>query len=198
MTRLITRHTNRKLYDPTARRYVPLADIVDLVVEGDSVKVVEHPSGEDATPRILAQGLVDLVKRRAQSLPADLMETLLRLAGGAKLVEANAGGLFTWFGKSRVSDITFTNNTTTKAGAGPVLRFEHVDGLTVSGNTQPVTSGSVTYISDSTNVLSSDQDRTLGGAVLAVVLVAGCGLYALRRLAARRRVSSHQGAPSAV
>jgi len=85
MPRLITRHANRKLYDPTAKRYVSLADIVDLVVSGQSVQVVEHPGGEDATPRILAQALVDLVKRRARSLPSGLMETLLRLAGGAKL-----------------------------------------------------------------------------------------------------------------
>ena len=65
----------------------------------------------------------------------------------------NAGGLATWFGKTRTADITFTNNTTTKAGAGPVLRFEHVDGLTVSGNTQPLTSGTLVSISDSTNVV---------------------------------------------
>jgi len=90
MPRLITRHANRKLYDPTARRYVSLADIVDLVVAGESVRVVEHPGGEEATPRILAQALVDLVKRRAPSLPAGLMETLLRLAGGARLPEAEA------------------------------------------------------------------------------------------------------------
>lgn len=90
MNRLITRHTNRKLYDPTAKRYVSLADIVDLVVAGESVKVVEHPGGQDATSRILAQALVDLVKRRAASLPAGLMETLLRLAGGARLPQTEA------------------------------------------------------------------------------------------------------------
>ena len=85
MPRLITRHSNRKLYDPTAKRYVSLGDIVDLVVAGESIRVVEHRGGEDATPRILAQALVDLVKRRARSLPGGLMETLLRLAGGARL-----------------------------------------------------------------------------------------------------------------
>jgi|CXWL01.1.fsa_nt_gi hypothetical protein len=90
MNRLITRHTNRKLYDPTAKRYVSLADLVDLVLAGDSIRVIEHPGGEDATTRILAQALVDLVRRRAASLPAGLMETLLRLAGGAKLPEARS------------------------------------------------------------------------------------------------------------
>lgn len=88
MPRVITRHSNRKLYDPFARRYVSLADIADLVMAGESVRVLEHPSGADATPRILALGLVDLIRRRAQSLPVGLMETLLRLAGGAKLPAA--------------------------------------------------------------------------------------------------------------
>lgn len=87
MNRLITRHQNRKLYDPSAKRYVSLADLVGLVVQGDSVRVVEHPGGEDATTRILAQALVDLVKRKAESLPAGLMESLLRLAGGSRLTE---------------------------------------------------------------------------------------------------------------
>ena len=64
----------------------------------------------------------------------------------------NFGGLATWIGKSRTSNIVFTNNTTSRAGAGAVLRFEHVDGLTVKGNVQPLTSGSLTYIYDSTNV----------------------------------------------
>ena len=90
MQRLITRHTNRKLYDPTSKRYVSLSDIAALVVAGHSVKVVEHPNAEDATPRILALALVDLIKRRAQSLPAGLMETLVRLAGGARSLPRTA------------------------------------------------------------------------------------------------------------
>jgi hypothetical protein len=62
------------------------------------------------------------------------------------------GGLYSWIGKSRTSHVVFTNNTTTKAGGGPVLRFDHVDGLTVRGNSQPVTSGSLVSIHDSTAV----------------------------------------------
>jgi polyhydroxyalkanoate synthesis repressor PhaR len=88
MTRLITRHTNRKLYDSASSRYVSLSGIVDLVMAGESVRIVEHPSGHDATPRVLAQALVDLVRRGARSLPASLMETLLRLVGGARLVQS--------------------------------------------------------------------------------------------------------------
>jgi hypothetical protein len=101
MLRLITRHANRKLYDPTAKRYVSLADIADLVVSGHSIRVVEHPGGEDATPRILAQALVDLVKRRARSLPGGLMETLVRLAGGARLPHPEATPIKDLAGRAR-------------------------------------------------------------------------------------------------
>jgi hypothetical protein len=47
--------------------------------------VREQRTGQDATARVLAQALVDLVKRRAESLPASLMESLVRLAGGGSL-----------------------------------------------------------------------------------------------------------------
>ena len=64
----------------------------------------------------------------------------------------DAGGLSTWFGKTRTAEVTFTDNVTTRAGAGPVLRFEHVDHLTVTGNVQPLTSGRLVSVADSTDV----------------------------------------------
>jgi hypothetical protein len=55
---------------------------------------------------------------------------------------------------SRRKNVVFTNNTALTAAAGPVLNFAHIDGLTVSGNIQPLTSGSLASISDCTNVVS--------------------------------------------
>jgi Right handed beta helix region len=97
----------------------------------------------------------------------------------------NAGGLYSWIGKTRTSSITFTNNTTTKAGAGPVLIFEHVDGLTVTGNTQPLTSGSLVSIRDSTNVVRDDRDQFDDIVSVGLLLVVGLGLLLARPLALR-------------
>ena len=95
-------------------------------------------------------------QRRWASTVSDLTITGNLVTGWSSLgsrQSPNAGGLSTWIGKSnRQSNVTFTNNTTTRAGAGPVLIFEHVDGLTVTGNTQPLTSGSLLTIYDTTNV----------------------------------------------
>lgn len=53
---------------------------------------------------------------------------------------------------ARRKNIVFTNNTSTVRGRGPILRFAHVDGLTVRGNHQPLSSGSLVSISDCTGV----------------------------------------------
>jgi hypothetical protein len=55
---------------------------------------------------------------------------------------------------TRRQNIAFTNNTAHGVSPGPVLYFAHVDGLTVTGNVQPLTSGSLASISDCTGVTS--------------------------------------------
>lgn len=52
----------------------------------------------------------------------------------------------------RRADIVFTDNTSLVTASGPVLTFAHVDGLTVTGNVQPLVSGGLAAISDSTAV----------------------------------------------
>jgi hypothetical protein len=52
----------------------------------------------------------------------------------------------------RRQNLFFTNNRSTVTAAGPVLRFAHVDGLTVTGNVQPISSGVLASIADSTEV----------------------------------------------
>jgi len=61
--------------------------------------------------------------------------------------------LVTIIGLARRSNIVFTNNRSLVAAAGPVLRFAHIDGLTVTGNVQPLGSGTLASITDSTNVI---------------------------------------------
>ena len=53
---------------------------------------------------------------------------------------------------TRRKNIVFTSNTGRVAAWGPVLRFAYIDGLTVTGNVQPLTSGSLASISNSTGV----------------------------------------------
>jgi Right handed beta helix region len=62
------------------------------------------------------------------------------------------GSLLTIVHLARRQNVVFTTNTSTVRATGPVLRFAHVDGLTVTGNVQPLTSGDLASITDSTGV----------------------------------------------
>ena len=65
---------------------------------------------------------------------------------------ATGTSLDTYLNVARRQNIVFTNNTSTVPVAGPVLYFAHVDGLTVTGNVQPLTSGVLASITDCTGV----------------------------------------------
>ena len=58
---------------------------------------------------------------------------------------------------TRRTKIVFTNNVSTVPSSGPyngpILNFAHVDGLTVTGNVQPLSSGELIRIIDSTGIL---------------------------------------------
>ena len=54
----------------------------------------------------------------------------------------------------RKQRIVFTNNQSNAMSSGPVLLFANIDGLTVTGNVQPLSSGSIDRITNSTAVVS--------------------------------------------
>jgi hypothetical protein len=62
-------------------------------------------------------------------------------------------GLNTRVSGARRQNIAFTDNTSTTAAVGPVLYFANVDGVTVTGNRQPLVSGSQAQFSDCTGVV---------------------------------------------
>jgi hypothetical protein len=73
---------------------------------------------------------------------------------GGRQVNANnsAGGVTARADRPKRSNIVFTNNRSSVAGPGYMVVFENVAGLTVTGNTQPLTSGKFAYIVNSTDV----------------------------------------------
>jgi hypothetical protein len=61
-------------------------------------------------------------------------------------------GLATTIRQTGRQNVVFTNNTTTVPSIGPVLYFANIDGLTITGNVQPLTSGTLTSITACTGV----------------------------------------------
>jgi polyhydroxyalkanoate synthesis repressor PhaR len=80
--RVITRYGNRKLYDPSARKYVTLDDLASMIAAGEEVRVVERASRKDVTRVVFAQVILELVRARAQSVPEQVLAGIIRLASG--------------------------------------------------------------------------------------------------------------------
>ena len=70
------------------------------------------------------------------------------MSGGALIIAARpfAGSGY------RISGLVITNNTGTQSEHGSIMDFVANDSLTVTGNRQPISSGSLTSVANSTNV----------------------------------------------
>jgi polyhydroxyalkanoate synthesis repressor PhaR len=77
--RVIKRYGNRKLYDTATRRYVALPDLARLVAGGAELRVLDQRSGEDVTALVLAQLVLEQVRKRSARIPGQLLARLVRL-----------------------------------------------------------------------------------------------------------------------
>ncbi len=75
--RIIKRYANRKLYDTRTSAYITIAEIGKLIKAGEEIKVVDHKTGEDITPVILAQILLDEEKRDGRTFSSQTLKVLI-------------------------------------------------------------------------------------------------------------------------
>ena len=60
LTRTIKKYPNRRLYDTQESRYITLNDIGKLVIQGESLRVLENKTGREITATTLLQALIEL------------------------------------------------------------------------------------------------------------------------------------------
>jgi hypothetical protein len=97
-------------------------------------------------------GYLFIADGAAGSITHDVTVTGNTVVGNPHSGDGTPRGLNTWVTLARRQNIVVTNNSTSQAARGSVFKFAHVDGLVVSGNTQPLVSGSLLYVSDCTGV----------------------------------------------
>ena len=85
MAILIKRYANRKLYNTESSRYITLKGISELVRDGRDIRVIDNESGDDITPIILSQILVDDQKqgREADAASGRVLSELIQRGGDA-------------------------------------------------------------------------------------------------------------------
>jgi len=80
--RIIKKYPNRRLYDTELSRYVTLADVRRLVMEGQELRVVDTANGEDITRAILLQIMLDEESSGDPLFSAKMLCQLIRFYGG--------------------------------------------------------------------------------------------------------------------
>ncbi len=61
MATVIKRYANRKLYDSTAKRYVKLEELAELVKSGQEIQIIDNSTGADITSVVLSKVLSEVI-----------------------------------------------------------------------------------------------------------------------------------------
>lgn len=81
MTRTIKKYANRRLYDTSTSRYITLADLKDLIVVGESVRIVDAKSRSDITREVLLQLVAEQESLGRPILSEEVLTALVRFYG---------------------------------------------------------------------------------------------------------------------
>jgi polyhydroxyalkanoate synthesis repressor PhaR len=79
--RVIKRYPNRKLYDTTARQYVTLQSIKELIGQGEAVQVVDSRSGKDVTHTALSKIVLENGRESGGGLPTSILTDIIKRSG---------------------------------------------------------------------------------------------------------------------
>lgn len=82
LTRLIKKYPNRRLYDTELSRYIKLADLKDLVMQGWDIRVMDTVTNEDVTRAVLLQIILDEESNGTPLFSAKVLSQLIRFYGG--------------------------------------------------------------------------------------------------------------------
>jgi polyhydroxyalkanoate synthesis repressor PhaR len=82
-TRIIKKYPNRRLYDTVTSSYVTLAEMRQMVMEGEPFKAVDAKTGADITRSILLQIILEIEAGGAPMFTEGMLAHIIRFHGQA-------------------------------------------------------------------------------------------------------------------
>ncbi len=81
--RVIKKYATRRMYDVENSRFITLEKIADLIATGEEVRVIDDKTGNDITPTVLAQIILEQQRSRQNlsSVPGLLCELIKKGTG---------------------------------------------------------------------------------------------------------------------
>ena len=74
----ISKYPNRRYYDKTRGRHLTIDELLASIREGYEIKVTDSKTGEDITPQVLAQIILERDAPKLSAFPVELLHRLLR------------------------------------------------------------------------------------------------------------------------
>lgn len=81
--RILKKYPNRRLYDTTESRYITLAEVKDLVMQGIAFKVIDSQTEQDLTRSILLQIIMEQEAGGQPLFTASMLSRFIRFYGDA-------------------------------------------------------------------------------------------------------------------
>jgi len=75
---LLKKYTNRRLYDTEKSVYVTLDYVTDTIRQGRPIQVTDAKTGEDVTPAILTQIVLEEARKKKYLLPPPLLYLIIQ------------------------------------------------------------------------------------------------------------------------
>ena len=79
---IIKKYANRKMYDRTAKQYITMDQLSELIKSGEEVQIVDNSTGEDLTASIVSQLIGREKKEDHRGISSRVLMQLLRKGGG--------------------------------------------------------------------------------------------------------------------
>ena len=80
--RIIKKYPNRRLYDTEQSKYITLTQLRQLIISGESIKVVDSTSEEDITRNILLQIILETESGGEPLFTSNMLSQIIRYYGG--------------------------------------------------------------------------------------------------------------------
>jgi polyhydroxyalkanoate synthesis repressor PhaR len=74
----LKKYTNRRLYDTEKSIYITLDYVTDTIRKGRQIQVTDAKTGEDVTPAILTQIVLEEARKKKYLLPPPLLYLMIR------------------------------------------------------------------------------------------------------------------------
>jgi polyhydroxyalkanoate synthesis repressor PhaR len=80
--RILKKYPNRRIYDTQTSKFVALAEIRQMIIDRESIRVVHSKTGEDLTRSVLMQIITEMEMEGHESLLTNrILEELIRFYG---------------------------------------------------------------------------------------------------------------------